>query len=297
MTSPQTSLRIFDQRPCNVGEGPIAIGLMNNEIWWVDILGKKVLSKNLVNESHKEITFPEDVSFVIPCTNSDFIVGTASGPLRINREGNATKLPTRESADGHPDLFPSRWNDAKVAPDGYLWLGTIAYDVDAHPTGSALYRLSKSGKLLNKVLDGIGISNGLAWSADGKTMFFIDSITLSIDSFDYHDGELSNRKRRWTTPNETFGVPDGMCIDSEDGLWVAFWGGGKVIRFNTSFEITDEIDLGQPLVTSCTFAGQELNMLVITTAAFGQKIVNENLGKTYLAQVAIPGKPTQLFPG
>ena len=59
---------------------------------------------------------------------------------------------------------------------------------------------------------------GIAWSADGKTMFFIDSITLSIDSFDYHDGELTNRKRMWTAPDSSFGTPDGMCIDSEDGL-------------------------------------------------------------------------------
>jgi len=296
-TNFQESLRVLDSRSCKVGEGPIAIGPMNNEVWWVDILGKRVLSKNLDDHTTQELSFDEDVSFIIPCRNSDFIVGNASGPLRITRDGIVTALPTRESVDGYPDRFPLRWNDAKVAPDGHLWLGTIAYDVDAHPTDSALYRLDKSGNRLKKVISGVGISNGLAWSADGKTMFYIDSITLSIDSFDYHDGELSNRECRWTTPNETFGVPDGMCIDSEDGLWVAFWGGGKVIRFNTGFEITDEIVLGQPLVTSCSFAGQDLNMLVITTAAFDQKTINENLGETYIAQVAIPGKPTQLFPG
>ena len=195
------------------------------------------------------------------------------------------------------DEFPMRWNDAKVAPDGHLWLGTIAYDVDAHPTDCSLYRLDKSGNTLTKVVDGIGISNGLAWSADGKTMFFIDSITLSIDSFDYHDGELANRKRMWTAPDGSFGTPDGMCIDSEDGLWVAFWGGGKVRRFNSKFEITNEIDLPQSLVTSCAFAGPDLNLLVITTAQFNQSIDNQDLGKTYIAQVPIPGTRTQLFPG
>jgi sugar lactone lactonase YvrE len=58
-------------------------------------------------------------------------------------------------------------------------------------------------------------------------MYFIDTITLSIDSFDYCEGELSNRRRLWTRPNESYGAPDGMCIDSEGGLWVAFWGGSK----------------------------------------------------------------------
>ena len=296
-TNFQESLRVFDSRPCNVGEGPIAIGLMNNEVWWVDILGKKVLSKNLVDYTTEELSFDEDVSFVIPCSNSDFIVGNASGPLRITRDGVVTPLPTRESSIGKPDGFPLRWNDAKVAPDGHLWLGTIAYDVDSHPTDCSLFRLDKTGKSLTKVVDGIGISNGLAWSADGTTMFFIDTITLSIDSFDYQDGELSNRRRMWTTPNEAYGAPDGMCIDSEDGLWVAFWGGGKVRRFNSSFEVTDEIDLGQPLVTSCAFAGPELNLLVITTACFDQSDFTRDLGKTYIAPVSIPGKPTQLFPG
>ena len=270
---------------------------MNNEVWWVDILGKKVLAKNINDESTLEWTFDEDVSFLIPCSNDDFIIGTASGPLRRSREGHISPLPTRLSANGESDAFPMRWNDAKVAPDGYLWLGTIAYDVEAHPDGSALYRLDKDGKVLTKVIDGVGISNGLAWSADGKTLFFIDSITLSIDSFDYHDGQISNRKRMWTAPDDSYGVPDGMCIDSEDGLWVAFWGGGKVRRFNSRFEITDEIELPQPLVTSCTFAGRELNLLVITTARSEQTGEDENLGKTYVAKVSISGTPTQLFQG
>jgi gluconolactonase len=157
--------------------------------------------------------------------------------------------------------------------------------------------LDKTGKTLTKVVDGIGISNGLAWSADGKTMFFIDTVTLSIDSFDYRDGELANRKRRWTAPDSSYGSPDGMCIDSEDGLWVAFWGGAKVRRFNTQFEVTDEIELPQPLVTSCAFAGKDLNQLIITTARLDQSSNNEDLGKTYIAQVSIPGMRTQLFPG
>jgi gluconolactonase len=295
-TNFQESLRVFDSRSCSVGEGPIAIGLMNNEVWWVDILGKRVLSKNLVDHTTQELSFDEDVSFVIPCSNSDFIVGNASGPLRITRDGIVTALPTRENSLGKPDGFPLRWNDAKVAPDGHLWLGTIAYDVDSHPTDCSLFRLDKTGKTLTKVVDGIGISNGLAWSADGKTMFFIDTVTLSIDSFDYKDGELANRKRRWTAPDSSYGSPDGMCIDSEDGLWVAFWGGAKVRRFNTQFEVTDEIELPQPFVTSCVFAGKDLNQLIITTARFDQSSNNEDLGKTYIAHVSIPGMQTHLFP-
>lgn len=291
----QTSLKVFDSRPCQVGEGPIAIGAMNNEIWWVDILGKRVLSKNILGESSKEWTFDEDVSFLIPCSNGDFIIGTASGPIRRNRFGDDTPLPTRASVHGAPDAFPTRWNDAKVAPDGHLWLGTIAYDVEAHPTDCALYRLDKSGNTLTRVIDGVGISNGLAWSADGKRMFYIDTVTLSIDCFDYHDGELSNRRRVWTAPDESFGFPDGMCIDSEDGIWVGFWGGGKVRRFNSNFEITHEIELGQPLVTSCAFAGPNLDQLVITTASFNQSGENKDLGKTYITQVPIRGVATQLF--
>ena len=297
MTNSSKDLSLFDHRSCKLGEGPIAIGEMNNEVWWVDILGKKVLAKNINDESALEWIFDEDVSFLIPCSNDDFIIGTASGPLRRSREGHISHLPTRLSADGESDAFPMRWNDAKVAPDGHLWLGTIAYDVEAHPDGSALYRLDKDGKVLTKVIDGVGISNGLAWSADGKTLFFIDSITLSIDSFDYHDGQISNRKRMWTAPDDSYGVPDGMCVDSEDGLWVAFWGGGKVRRFNSRFEITDEIELPQPLVTSCAFAGRDLNLLVITTARSEQTGEDENLGKTYVARVSTPGTPTQLFQG
>ena len=291
----QISLHIFDERTCNVGEGPIAIGVSNEEVWWVDVLEKKILSKDIKTGTTQELMFKEDVSFVIPCSNSDFIIGTASGPIRINRNGKRFEFPTREITQGYPDEFPMRWNDAKVAPDGHLWLGTIAYDVAAHPKDCALYRLDKSGKELIKVIDGVGISNGLAWSSDGKTMFFIDTATLSIDSFKYSNGEVSNRKRMWTTPDKSYGAPDGMCIDSEDGIWVAFWNGGKVRRFNSKFEITNEIDLGQLLVTSCAFAGSKLDLLVITTAQFNQTSSDENLGKTHIARVLIPGRPTKLF--
>jgi sugar lactone lactonase YvrE len=128
-------------------------------------------------------------------------------------------------------------------------------------------------------------------------MFFIDTPTISIDAFDYLDGELSNRERLWTVPDESYGYPDGMCIDSQDGLWVAFWNCGKVRRFNAEFEITDEIELSQPLVTSCAFAGENLNTLIITTAHLNKSGRDENWGKTYRAQVLIPGRPTQLFPG
>ena len=293
----QKSLRVFDDRACNVGEGPISTGDRNNEVWWVDILEKKILLRNIEDGSSQETSFNEDVSFLIPCTNGDFIVGTASGPLRLTRNGIQSILPTRKSALGHEDEFAMRWNDAKVAPDGHLWLGTIAYDLSTNPKDCALFRLHKNGKELKKVIDGVGISNGIAWNSDGSTMFFIDTPTLSIDSFDYHDGELSNRRRRWSAPDESFGFPDGMCIDSEDGLWVAFWNGGKVRRFDSNFEISDEIDLSQPFVTSCAFASEKLNLLIITTAHFNKSITEENAGKTYCVDVSIPGKPTQLFPG
>ena len=297
LSNSSKDLSLFDHRSCNLGEGPVAIGEMNNEVWWVDILGKKALSKNVFDGSTQELAFQEDVGFLIPCSNGDFIAGTASGPVRMTREGHVSPLPTRKNADGHPDGFSQRWNDAKVAPDGHLWLGTIAYDIQAHPDGCALYRLDKNGKELTRFIDGVGISNGLAWSADGRTLFFIDSITLSIDSFDYHDGQISNRRRMWTVPNDSYGVPDGMCIDSEDGLWVAFWGGRKVRRFNSQFEITDEIELPQPYVTSCAFAGRDLNLLVITTARFDQTGEDGDIGKTYVAKVSITGTATQIFQG
>ena len=154
----------------------------------------------------------------------------------------------------------------------------------------------KNGKELTRVLDGVWLSNRLAWSKDGKTMFYIDTMAKSIDTFDYADGQLSNRKVRWRIKDDSQGLPDGMCIDAEDGIWVAFWSGSCLRRFDKDFNITDVIEMPVPMVTSCAFVGPDFKQMVITSAHDGVANPGKDWGKTYICTPKVPGVAPTLFP-
>jgi sugar lactone lactonase YvrE len=286
---------IWDDRACQVGEGPVAIGPNNEWIWWVDIYTNRVLFKNFETGETNGYSTDENVSFVIPCEDYSHILGTANGPVRRTKDGVITKLQTRADLRG-PDTFPERWNDAKVAPDGHLWLGSMPYDWTVNKKACGLYRLSKEDLKLEKKVDGIWLSNGLGWTKDGKTMVYVDTIAKSIDTFDYNDGEISNRKVRWRVTDDSQGLPDGLCLDAEDGIWVAFWSGGVIRRFDKDFNVTDTVEVGVPMPTSCAFVGKDLGTLIITSAHDGVENPGKDWGKTFVYRPKIGGLPPVLFP-
>ena len=147
------NLKVWDERRCQVGEGPVAIGSDNSEILWVDIMGKTVHKRNLKTGVTSSYETAEHVGFVIPCADGSEILGTANGPVRKISDGSITKLPTLVDADGSIPKFPHRWNDAKVAPDGHLFLGNMPYEWAENVSECGLYRLDKSGTKLTKVLE------------------------------------------------------------------------------------------------------------------------------------------------
>jgi sugar lactone lactonase YvrE len=290
------TLEIWDERACQVGEGPVAIGPNHEWIWWVDIYNSKVYFKNFETGEINGYETDEHVSFVIPCTDYSHLLGTANGPIRRTKDGVITKLQTRQDANGRPDTFPERWNDAKVAPDGHLWLGSMPYNWAEHPNACGLYRLSKDDLSLKKMVDGISLSNGLGWTKDGKTMVYIDTMAKSIDTFDYKDGEVSNRRVRWRVSDDSQGLPDGLCMDAQDGLWVAFWNGGVMRHFDKDFNLTQTLEVGVPMPTSAAFVGKDLGTLLITSAHDGVANPGKDWGKTFSYRPKVGGLAPVLFP-
>lgn len=135
----------------------------------------------------------------------------------------------------------------------------------------ALYCLETDGQV-RRVLEGVSLSNGLDWSPDGGTFYYVDSRSGGIDAFafDVSTGELTNRRRivELEFPPEV-GFVDGMCVDTDGGLWVAVWGAGEVRRYSPAGELDTTIRLPVRQPTSCIFAGKALDVLVITTARRG----------------------------
>jgi sugar lactone lactonase YvrE len=158
---------------------------------------------------------------------------------------------------------------------------------------AALYRWRSGAAHLQKIISGTTVSNGLAWSADKSKMYFIDSPTQSLQVFSYADGEILEKVEVFNFPKE-YGYPDGMCIDSEDGLWVAFWMGSAVRRFDTKqgFKETHLINTPSARTTSCVFVGAHLDKLIITSAHMDDPITTESAGKTFICEPGVIGTAT-----
>jgi sugar lactone lactonase YvrE len=291
MTASQIQVEIFDERQCILGEGPVASGPTHSEVQWVDIEGRKVLSRNLETGQSGEYSVSEDIGFVIPTESGKDLLGTASGPVLYDGKDFAPFVSRNEV-----DVTPMRWNDAKVDPAGDLWLGSMSYTEDGGH--GALYRLKGKTKELTKFVPGTSISNGLAWSKDRKTFFYIDTLNFGVDAFDYSPEGITNR-RLAVSFSQDLGYPDGMCIDTEDGLWIAFYNGSAIRRFDTrnGFVMTHEIKMPAVRTTSCAFVGKNLDHLVITSAERNNPTTTPNDGQTFICTPGFVGTPTTLFAG
>lgn len=158
-----------------------------------------------------------------------------------------------------------RMNDAQVGPSGRFWGGSMAYDLS---DGAGSLSVLSPDLEVTTVLDGLSLPNGMGWSPLGDRFYFIDSLDSAIDVFDFdvESGVLSNRRRFVEIDGE--GLPDGLTVDVDGGVWVAVWGGGCVRRFDPRGRLDSQIELPVTQVTSCGFGGLGLDTLFVTTASY-----------------------------
>jgi len=261
----------------DLGEGPVW-DPQANEVVWVDVLAGQVNRVSLEGKSGTSKTLPSAVGAVASTVEGSWVGAIPTGLCRFHDYSLVSELP--KMAD---DL---RMNDGKADPVGRFVGGTMTTGQPRKEAGSLW---SFDDQQVQLLVDQVTISNGLDWSADGQTMFYIDTPTQCIDAFDYDltNGEVSNR-RPWARIPPELGAPDGMCIDVEGGLWVALWGGGAVVRLEDG-AITERIEVPTPQVTCPTFAGPNLDQLVITTAATGLNPCSPGAGDLYLCSPGISG--------
>jgi sugar lactone lactonase YvrE len=143
----------------------------------------------------------------------------------------------------------------------------MAYDET--PGRGALYRLDLDGSV-HEVFGNVTISNGIAWTADGTQVYYIDTPTHRVDVFDFDGdaGRFHNRRPFVEVPADQ-GLPDGMALDTEGGVWVALYGGGAVHRYGPDGQLDSVVELPASRVTACAFAGEALDELFITTSREG----------------------------
>lgn len=243
-----------------LAEGPVWVAA-EGALYWVDIKGPAIHRMDFFDGATVSWPMPERVGFILPRKDGNFLIGLKSGLASWSPESGIEKLSVVE-----PDLPDNRFNDAKVDPKGRLWAGTMD-DVEGNATGW-LYRFDATDRF--RQMDGpYVVTNGPAISPDGRTLYHTDTFRRQTHAFDLgDDGELSNKRLFVELPEGT-GFPDGMTVDADGGVWIAHWGGWRVSRFTPDGVFDCKIDLPAGQVTSCVFAGPDLDRMFVTTASIG----------------------------
>jgi sugar lactone lactonase YvrE len=195
---------------------------------------------------------------VVPLPHGDgWLAGHGQGLALLDRDGLRELVAPERRRPGH-----TRVNDAACDRDGRLWLGSMEYA--GAPGAGHLYRLDLDGRLTVAIAP-TTISNGLGWSPDGATMYFVDSGPGTITALDYHDGEPTD-PRVVVRIDEGGPVPDGLCVDDDGCLWVAVWGAGEVRRYAPEGPLLARVGTPASRPSSCAFGGPDRDVLFITTA-------------------------------
>ena len=282
------------QEPAILGEGPLWVE-RENAIYWVDIVDKKVHRLGLVSGSRKTWRFEAQLTSLAARAEGGFIATARHGYVLVNFETNEIKpLVTPEA-----DMPQNRFNDGKLDAKGRYWGGTMD-EAEKHPSGT-LYRLNPDWSLEVMDRDYI-ITNGPTFSPDGKIMYHTETAKRTIYAFDLaEDGSIGNKREFVRLQGEDEGYPDGMTADSEGCVWLCHFGGSRITRYSPQGEALQIIPMPVPNVTCCTFGGQGLDTLYITTARYllsPEQVSQYPLaGSLFSCKPGVTGMPTPYFPG
>lgn len=268
-------------------EGPVW-----SERWgglrWVDMLAGDVLSLSGDGSIHRR-NVGRIAAALRPRRGGGAVIGVERGFVLEEPDGSLRTLPEVWSDPG------VRMNDGACDPDGRFYCGSMAYD--KRPGAAALYRLDPDLSVLI-VLRDVTISNGLDWSPDGTRAYYDDTATQQVAVFDYDVHQGLTRRREWLTFSPDEGLPDGLTVDVEGGVWVALNGGGAVRRYTPEGVLDAVVEVPARRVTACTFGGASLDELFITTSREGLQPDEDPLaGSVFRAKPGVRGLPTREFAG
>jgi sugar lactone lactonase YvrE len=226
-------------------------------------------------------------------------VGAAAPTLETNRVlvALADRLAFVDLTTGGLEplaAFPHRGagmraNDGAVDPAGRFWIGTMCDD--EAPDLGALYRYDPDGTLTT-VIEDISLSNGLGWTRDEQRMYYVDTPTRRVDVLDFDTATSTVENRRpFVTIEEGAGVPDGLVLDDEDGIWLALYGGAQVRRYDPDGRLDAVLAVPADNTTACWFGGADGRQLFITSARSPQP----EGGSLFVAEPGVSGPPARAF--
>lgn len=279
----------FTDHRCELGEGPVW-DERRDLLFYVDILGRSVHAVALDGSGRRSWAMPQTVGSVGLCESGRLIVALKSSLVMLDPESGAmhpfATLP--DEPEGN------RLNDGKVGPDGCFWVGSMDDREHKEATGS-LYRVSPDGSVAQMV-DGLIISNGLAWTGDGATMFHADARGPWIDRYDFHPstGEMENRVRIKTLDELTEGRPDGAACDEQGLLWSAGIHKGQLNVFDAGGTLLGSHPVPTRTPTMPCFCGPDLSTIVVTSLVPGRD-ADEMAGRLFISAAGFAGARVSRF--
>jgi sugar lactone lactonase YvrE len=276
-----SAIEIIADYACATGENPLWHPA-EQRLYWTDIPTGRLFCFDPEKNAHTQIYAGRPVGGFTFHAEGGLLLFMDQGMIAWWRDGHLT-----ECLEGISAERSSRFNDVIADPTGRVFCGTMSTPDSA----GRLYRLDTSGEL-RVLLEGIGCSNGMAFTRDARTFFYTDSFAGTIYRFDYDiaDGSIAN-PAVFASFSARTGLPDGITIDAEDRVWCAFWDGAAIARLDAQGKITDWIAMPARKITSLTFGGAALNALYITSAGGDDKTADTpHAGALFRMRAPVAGR-------
>jgi sugar lactone lactonase YvrE len=244
-----------------IGESPVW-DEQRGAVWFVDILSPAVLCIELATRKLSAFAMPAVIGSVSLSSDARLVVALRTGVHLFDPQSGQLEFLVHPE----PDRAENRLNDGKIGPDGCFWIGSMHDSVPRSPTG-ALYRVTPRGESV-RVLDGIKVSNGLAWSPDGRTMYHSDSTEARVTVFDFDPatGRVGNA-RTLLTLSEEQGLPDGAAMDVDGFYWSAGVSSGRLNRISPQGDVIESIALPVSAPTMPCFGDFDGRTVFVTSLA------------------------------
>jgi sugar lactone lactonase YvrE len=247
-----------------IGESPTWVP-QEGALYWIDVKAPALHKYELATGATRSWTVTSDLGGFAMFADGGALLALRQGIHRLDLQNGTLELLAQPPFD--PSLF--RFNEGACDANGRFWIGVMFDPIAGSPP-------EQKGRLHSFTLDGglraepdaAELHNGMAWNADGRMLFLSHSNSRRIFVFDYEltRGRLRNRRLFATIP-EGCGIPDGAAVDVDGGYWCALHGAGKLRRFNPDGSIDRDIDMPFSQPTMCTFAGEDLATLYVTSAS------------------------------
>jgi L-arabinonolactonase len=294
MRRPVTEVECVLAVPALLGESPVWCH-QEKVLYWVDIKQPAIHRFDPATGGCQTWPMPEEIGSFALRESGGAVAALRTGFATVDFCTNAVhKLSCLNLAK--PDM---RFNDGRCDRRGRFWAGTL-HENRLRGTAS-IYRLD-AGDRCSRVINGLTVSNGLAWSPDNRTMYFADSWTKTIFQCDFDlDGGAPHNQRILAEVAPGSGVPDGATVDAEGFLWSANFDGGCITRYAPDGSVDRVIPMPVPRPTSCAFGGKDFSILYVTSASINltdkQRLAAPLAGSLFAVHVGVKGLPEPRFAG